>query len=57
MENNTITLFDELGKIVFKEIRNGLLNYSFDCSSFNRGIYTISVQSETKTEFHKIILN
>ncbi len=54
---NMITLFDELGKIVFQEKRIGLTNYSFDCSMFNRGVYTISIQNESKAEFHKIVLN
>lgn len=55
--NKTYTLYNELGKIIFQASSLGLTNYTIECSSFNRGIYTLSIENEKNKEFHKIILN
>ena len=54
---NTYILSDELGKIIFQSTNLGLINYAIDCSTFNRGIYTLSIQTNSTTEYHKLILN
>lgn len=56
-EKQTIVLIDELGKIVLEKSYNGLSSLSIDCEEFKRGVYMLSIQSDSKIEYHKIILN
>lgn len=54
---NTYSIQDELGKIIYHSSNLSLINYAIDCSTFNRGIYTLLIENDSRTEFHKIILN
>lgn len=56
-EQQTILLIDELGKTVIEKSYNGVSNLSIDCTQFKRGMYTLSIQSDSKIEYQKIILN
>jgi hypothetical protein len=56
-ETQTLFLTDELGKTVLEQSFNNFSSLSVDCSPFKRGIYTLSIQSDSKIEYHKIILH
>ena len=56
-EELKVVLIDALGKIVTQNSYSGLSNFPVDCSQIKRGIYTVSIQSESKIEYHQVILN
>lgn len=55
-ETQTVFLIDELGKIVLEQSINNFSTLTIDCSLFKRGVYTLSIQSNSTKEYHKIIL-
>ena len=52
----SVTIRDELGRIVYESAKNINTNYSIDVSTYTKGLYLISVESTKNTYTKKIII-
>ena len=55
LENVSVTLYDQTGRVVFYELINNLSSYNFNCQSLPNGMYIIDLKADS-VEIKKIKL-